>query len=280
MTIQKPNTRISKRFKLLQSQKRAGLITFLTAGDPNIDIALDILKKLPNAGADLIEIGMPFSDPMADGPAIQASSIRSLNKGMTLKKTIEMVEEFRKLDADTPIVLMGYYNPIYIYGVEKFLTEAKIAGVDGLIIVDLPPEEEEELCLPALRSQIDFIYLTTPTTNNNRLPKVLKNASGFIYYVSITGITGTSAASIDDVRHHVDRIRNKSNLPIAVGFGIRSPEQVKNVADFADAVVVSSALVDIIKANLDENDEPDPHLSEKVIKLVKDLANSLHGLAK
>ena len=271
---------MSLRINKVFSDNKKKLVTFVTGGDPDKLTSTEILKTIIQNGADIIEIGMPFSDPMADGPAIQASSIRSLNKGMTLKKTIEMVEEFRKLDADTPIVLMGYYNPIYIYGVEKFLTEAKIAGVDGLIIVDLPPEEEEELCLPALRSQIDFIYLTTPTTNNNRLPKVLKNASGFIYYVSITGITGTSAASIDDVRHHVDRIRNKSNLPIAVGFGIRSPEQVKNVADFADAVVVGSALVDIIKANLDENDEPDPHLSEKVIKLVKDLANSLHGLAK
>jgi len=274
-----PETRIARRFAKLKSEGRAGFVTFLTAGDPDLDTATEIMLGLPAAGADLIEIGMPFSDPMADGPAIQASSLRALKSGMTLEKTLKLVRKFRETDDETPVVLMGYYNPIYIYGVDKFLAE--VSGmIDGLIMVDLPPEEESELCLPAMEAGINFIYLTAPTSTNERLPRVLENASGFVYYVSITGITGTQAAAIDSVKGHLDRIRSFTDLPLAVGFGIRTPEHAAEIAGVADAVVVGSALVDLLKANLDENNNALPGLADKVLGMVSELAEGVRSVAK
>jgi tryptophan synthase alpha chain len=274
-----PETRIAKRFAKLKEEGRAGLVTYLVAGDPDLQTATEIMMGLPEAGADLIEIGMPFSDPMADGPAIQAAALRSLKGGMSLTKTLDVIRKFREQDDDTPIVLMGYYNPIYIYGVDRFLADA--AGlVDGLIMVDLPPEEEQELCIPALKAGVNFIYLTAPTTTDDRLPRVLENASGFVYYVSITGITGTAAAAVTDVGAQVGRIKAQTNLPVAVGFGIRTPEQAADIANVADAAVVGSALVDVVKANLDDNDAALPGLSGKVLALVSDLAAGVRGVAK
>ena len=274
---QQPETRIARRFAALKKEGRSGFITFTTAGDPDLETSAKILDGLAEAGADLIEIGVPFSDPMADGPAIQASSLRAIKGGMTLRKTLAMVADFRKKDDDTPIVLMGYYNPIYIYGVDSFLTDAKKAGVDGLIVVDLPPEEEAELCLPALEAGINFIYLTAPTTTDTRLPRVLEHASGFVYFVSITGITGTRTAKTTDVAGHVGRIRAQTDLPVAVGFGIRTPEQAAEIARVADAAVVGSALVDQITANLDDNGKPGPGTVDAVLNLVADLAESVRN---
>ena len=235
--------RIARRFAALKAAKRGGLVTFVTAGDPDPESSLKLLAGLPAAGADLIEIGMPFSDPMADGPAIQASSLRALKAGMTLKKTLELVRKFRAGDGDTPIVLMGYYNPIYQYGVDRFLADFKAAGADGLIVVDLPPEEDEELCVPALKTGVNFIRLATPTTDDKRLPAVLRNTSGFVYYVSILGITGTRSAGDAEVKKAVERLKRHTDLPVAVGFGIKTPEQAAAVARVADAAVVGSALV-------------------------------------
>ncbi len=276
----KPETRISKRFAALKAEGRAGLITFTTAGDPDLETSLKILKGIADAGADLIEIGVPFSDPMADGPAVQASSLRAIKAGMTLRKTLGMVAEFRKGDNDTPIVLMGYYNPIYIYGVDAFLKDAKAAGIDGLIVVDLPPEEEGELCLPAIAAGVNFIYLTAPTTTDARLPRVLEHASGFVYFVSITGITGTRSAKASDVAGHVGRIRAQTDLPVAVGFGIRTPEQAAKIAAVADAAVVGSALVDQITANLDDKGKPGAGTVSAVLDLVKALAEGVRSAAK
>lgn len=275
-----PETRIAKRFAKLKAEGRAGLVTFTTAGDPDLETSVQILKGIADAGADMIEIGVPFSDPMADGPAIQASSLRAIKAGMTLRKTLGIVAEFRKDDDETPIVLMGYYNPIYIYGVDVFLADAKKAGVDGLIVVDLPPEEENELCLPALEAGINFIYLTAPTTTDARLPRVLANASGFVYFVSITGITGTSSAKTTDVAGHVGRIQAQTNLPVAVGFGIRTPEQAADIAAVADAAVVGSALVDQITANLDDNGKPGPGTVNAVLDLVRALADGVRSAKK
>ncbi len=275
-----PETRIAKRFEKLRAEGRAGLVTFTTAGDPDLETSVKILDGIAEAGADLIEIGVPFSDPMADGPAIQASSLRAIKAGMTLRKTLGIVAEFRKKDDETPIVLMGYYNPIYIYGVDTFLTDAKKAGVDGLIVVDLPPEEEGELCLPALKAGINFIYLTAPTTTDARLPRVLDHASGFVYFVSITGITGTSSAKTTDVAAHVGRIRAQTDLPVAVGFGIRTPEQAAGIAAVADAAVVGSALVDQITANFDDNNKPGPGTVDAVLDLVKALAVGVRSAKK
>lgn len=275
-----PETRIAKRFKKLQDEGRPGFVTFTTAGDPDIETSVKILDGLADAGADLIEIGVPFSDPMADGPAIQASSLRAIKGGMSLRKTLGIVADYRKKDDETPIVLMGYYNPIYIYGVDTFLKDAKKAGVDGLIVVDLPPEEEAELCLPALEAGINFIYLTAPTTTDARLPRVLEHASGFVYFVSITGITGTRSAVTADVAGHVGRIRAKTDLPVAVGFGIRTPEQAAEIASVADAAVVGSALVDQITANLDDNGKPGPGTVDAVLGLVKSLAEGVRGARK
>ena len=266
-------TRIGKRFATLKAERRAGLVTFVTAGDPDLETSKKILFGLPRAGADLIELGMPFSDPMADGPAIQASSLRALKNGMTLKKTLDLVAEFRKTDSDTPVVLMGYYNPIYILGVDAF------AG-DGLIIVDLPPEEVDELWQPARAAGIDFIFLTAPTSDDARLPVIVKRASGFIYYVSITGITGTRSADIADVGVALKRICKHTELPIAVGFGIKTPEQAAEIASVADAAVIGSALVDIIAANLDPECRPKEGVVEKLLGLVADLAAGIGGADK
>jgi len=270
-------TRIDARFAALRVQGRAALVTFLTAGDPDPDTSLAILKALPQAGADVIEFGMPFTDPMADGPAIQASSQRALKAGQTLKKTLAMVRAFRKSDDTTPIVLMGYYNPIYVYGVDRFLVDAKSAGVDGLIVVDLPPEEDDELCLPALKAGLNFIRLATPTTDDKRLPAVLTNTSGFVYYVSITGITGTAAPDAGAVVGAVARIKRHTGLPVAVGFGVRTAAHARVLAKGADGVVVGSALIDVLKASLDRNGKATGKTVKAVASLVASLAEGVHG---
>lgn len=270
-------TRLNARFAALKAEGRGGLVTFLTAGDPDGDTGFEILKGLPAAGADIIELGMPFSDPMADGPAIQASSQRALANGMTLRGTLDQVREFRKGDDATPIVLMGYFNPVHHYGVEAFVSDAKAAGVDGLIMVDLPPEEEAELCLPALNGGINFIYLTAPTTDDQRLPRVVENASGFVYYVSITGVTGTASAAVGDVEAAVARIRRHTDLPVAVGFGITTPQAAADVASVADAAVVGSAIVKRIHDNLDADGRAKPELVGEVLGFVKQLADGVRG---
>src|SRR5215470_15995312 len=264
-------TRIDTRFAELKARGRAALVTFVTAGDPDSETSLALIKALPKAGADVIELGMPFTDPMADGPAIQASSLRALKAGQTMKKTLAMVKSFRKSDDATPIVLMGYYNPIYIYGVEKFLADAKAAGVDGLIVVDLPPEEDDELCLPALKAGLNFIRLATPTTDDKRLPTVLNHTSGFVYYVSITGITGAAAPDIAKVSTAVSRIKRHTKLPVAVGFGVRTAEQARAIAERADGVVVGSALVDAIHQSLDATGKASPGTAKAVTQLVTSL---------
>ena len=276
-TVTADSGRIHRRFQALAAEGRGGLVTFLTAGDPDRDTFQEILRGLPAAGADLIEIGMPFTDPMADGPAIQAASLRALAHGIKLRDILDMVRGFRTEDPATPIILMGYYNPIYSYGVDGFLRDAREAGVDGLIIVDLPPEEDEELCLPALAAGVNFIRLATPTTDDARLPAVLANTSGFVYYVSIMGITGTRSAGAEEIRAAVGRLKRHSALPIAVGFGIRTPEQAAEVAGIADAAVVGSALVDRIKAKLDEAGRPQPGLVEDLLDLVGALARGVRG---
>jgi tryptophan synthase alpha chain len=265
-------TRIDKRFAALKQQGRAALVTFTMAGDPDYDTSLAIAKALPKAGADLIELGMPFTDPMADGPAIQAAGLRALKAGQRMTKTLALVREFRKTDDSTPIVLMGYYNPIYIYGVDKFLADAKAAGVDGLIVVDLPPEEDEELCLPALKAGLNFIRLATPTTDDQRLPAVLNNTSGFVYYVSIAGVTGSAAPDASKVAAAVTRIKRHTKLPVAVGFGVKSAEQARAIAAGADAVVVGSALVDELRKSLDQNGKAAPGTVKAVTNLVSELA--------
>src|SRR3979490_192776 len=244
-------TRIDARFSDLKKQGRAAFITFLMAGDPDPATSLDIMKALPKAGADVIEIGRPVTDPMADGPAIQAAGLRALRADMTLKKTLAMVREFRKDDETTPLVLMGYYNPIYIYGVDRFLVDAKSAGVDGLIIVDLPPEEDTELCLPAMKAGLNFVRLATPTTDDKRLPAVLANTSGFVYYVAVTGITGSASADSGVVGEAVARIKRHTKLPVCVGFGIRTPEAARAIAEKADGAVGGTALVDALCGSLD-----------------------------
>jgi len=264
-------TRIDARFAELKTQGRSAFITFLMAGDPDPKTSLDIIKALPKAGADIIEIGMPFTDPMADGPAIQAAGLRALKAGMTLRKTLELVRGFRKDDVTTPLVLMGYYNPIYIYGVDKFLTDAKAAGVDGLIIVDLPPEEDAELCLPAMKAGLNFIRLATPTTDDKRLPAVLANTSGFVYYVSITGITGSASADTVVVGDAVARIKRHTQLPVCVGFGIRTPEAAGGIARKADGAVVGTALVDALRGSLDA----EGRATDKTVDAVADLAAAL-----
>jgi tryptophan synthase alpha chain len=263
--------RIQKRFEKLKLEGRPGLVTFTTAGDPDQETAQKILNGLPAAGADVIEMGMPFSDPMADGPAIQLANLRALGNGITLSKTLDMVREFRQHDNETPIVLMGYYNPIHYYGNQRFLDDAISAGADGLIIVDLPPEEDDELCHPCLTSGLNWIRLTTPTSDEARLATVLKNSSGFVYHVSIAGITGTRSADTVDVKSAIDRIRCQTDLPIAVGFGIKTPEQVRETGKFADAAVVGSALVNVIKQGLDKNLAQDQIVSN-LHALVSELA--------
>ena len=270
-------SRIDARFAELKREGRAAFIAFLMAGDPDIDTSLAIIKALPKAGADVIEIGMPFTDPMADGPAIQAAGLRALKAGMTLKKTLALVRDFRVDDDATPIVLMGYYNPIYIYGVEKFIADAKIAGVDGLILVDLPAEEDDELCVPALAAGLNFIRLATPTTDDKRLPAVLANTSGFVYYVSITGTTGSAAADIAAVTEAVARIKRHTRLPVCVGFGIRTPEAARAIAENADGAVVGTALVDALRASLDAEGRATAKTVGAVADLVTSLAQGVRG---
>jgi tryptophan synthase alpha chain len=270
-------TRIDRRFAELSAEGRAALVTFVTAGDPDPETSLAILSALPAAGADVVELGMPFTDPMADGPAIQMSSQRALKAGQTLEKTLAMVRAFRKGDDRTPIVLMGYYNPIYVYGVDRFLAAAKSVGVDGLIVVDLPPEEDEELCLPALKAGLNFIRLATPTTDGKRLPAVLANTSGFVYYVSITGITGAATPDPAAVMAAVSRIKRHTNLPWAVGFGVRSAEQAAVIAAGADGVVVGSALVSALKASLGPGDKATAKTVTSVVNLVAELARGVRN---
>jgi tryptophan synthase alpha chain len=264
--------RIERRFAELREADRAGLITFLCAGDPDPATSAEILAGLPGAGADVLEIGMPFSDPMADGPTIQAGSLRALKAGMTLARTLDLVREVRRGDQTTPIVLMGYFNPIWRYGPERFLDDARAAGVDGLIVVDLPPEEDDELCLPARGRGLHFIRLVTPTTDERRLPKVLGNAGGFLYYVSITGITGTKAPVAEQVGAAVARLRRHTALPVAVGFGIRTPAQAAAIARVADAAVIGSALVAHIADALDSNGHAPPDLAASLHAQVGELA--------
>lgn len=268
-------TRIDRRFAALKAEGRPALVCFVTAGDPDAKTFAELLAALPGAGADVIEVGMPFSDPMADGPAIQAASLRALQAGQTMVKTLKMVADFRKTDPDTPIVLMGYYNPVYVYPAEKFLDEAVAAGVDGLIIVDVPPEADDELCLPAVKRGLNFIRLTTPTTDAKRLPKVLTNTSGFVYYVSITGITGAAAPVVNDVHSQVARIKGATELPVVVGFGVRTGEQAAALARGADGVVVGSALVSAIKDSLGPKGEATGTTVPAVLDLVKSLSRAL-----
>jgi len=271
------STRIEKRFAALKDEGRAALVTFTMAGDPDYDTSLAIAKALPKAGADIIELGMPFTDPMADGPAIQAAGLRALKSGQRMTKTLAMVREFRKKDSETPIVLMGYYNPIFIYGSDRFLSDAKAAGVDGLIVVDLPPEEDDELCLPALKAGLNFIRLATPTTDDKRLPTVLTNTSGFVYYVSITGITGAAAPDTTRVAAAVARIKRHTGLPVAVGFGVRTAEQARAIAEGADGVVVGSALVDALRNSLDKSGKASPGSVKAVTDLVSSLAQGMRS---
>ena len=270
-------TRIDRRFAALKAEGRAALVAFVMAGDPDYGSALAIIKALPRAGADVIELGMPFTDPMADGPAIQAAGLRALKAGQNMKKTLALVREFRRGDATTPIVLMGYYNPIYVYGNERFLADARAAGVDGLIIVDLPPEEDEELCLPALKAGLNFIRLATPTTDDRRLPVVLKNTSGFVYYVSITGITGAAAPDAAKVAAAVKRIKGHTALPVCVGFGVRTAEQARAIAEKADGVVVGSALVEAVRTSLDGAGKATAKTAPAVADLVRALATGVRN---
>ncbi len=264
------STRLDRRFAALAAEGRAGLVTFTTAGDPNPDLSTEVLRRLPAAGADVIELGMPFTDPMADGPAIQRGNQRALKAGTTTRKVLDMVRTFRADDDDTPIVLMGYYNPIYKYGVEPFLADARDAGVDGLIVVDLPPEEDDELCLPTIKAGLNFVRLATPTTDDRRLPAVLHNASGFLYYVAVAGITGTKSATEESTRTAVERLKRHTDLPVGVGFGIRTPEQAAAVARTADAAVVGSALV----GQFDSEGDPSA-AADKLLSLVGDLSKAV-----
>ncbi len=261
-------TRIDRKFKELADHGKKAFVAYVMAGDPDFDTSLELVLGLPGAGVDILELGLPFTDPMADGPTIQLAGQRALDGGMTLLKTLEMARRFRQTDQDTPIVLMGYYNPIYSHGVDAFLKDAKEAGVDGLIIVDLPPEEDSELCIPAQKAGLNFIRLATPTTDDKRLPKVLQNTSGFVYYVSITGITGAAEAEAGDVGPEVARIKAHTDLPVAVGFGIKTPEAAKNIASVADGAVVGSAIISELASGKSVNE---------VLDFVASLANGAHS---
>ncbi len=269
--------RIERRFAALAEEGRAGLVTFTMMGDPDIETSFAILEGLPEAGADIIEIGSPFSDPMADGPVIQRAGQRALKAGITLGKTLELVRRFREADDATPLVLMGYYNPIYIYGVQRFLEDAREAGLDGMIVVDLPPEEDTELCLPALEAGLSFIRLAAPTTDDARLPAVLANTSGFVYHIAITGITGAAGAAAETTQAAVERLRRHTDLPIAVGFGIKTPTHAAEVARIADAAVVGSALITAIEESLDGTDRAAPACRENALALVQALAQGVRG---
>ena len=264
-------TRFDNCFAELKREGRAAFVTFVMCGDPDIETSLEIVNALPGSGADIIELGMPFTDPMADGPSIQAAGLRALKAGTTLKKTLDVVRRFRESNDKTPIILMGYYNPIYIHGVDKFLSDAKAAGVDGLILVDMPPEEDEELCIPALKAGLNFIRLATPTTDDKRLPAVLANTSGFVYYVAVTGITGSAAADSAKVAQAVARIKRHTKLPVCVGFGIRTAEQARAIAANADGAVVGTALVDAIRGSLDA----DNRATAGTVKAVADTAAAI-----
>ena len=267
--------RIEKRFKDHKKANRAGLVTFITAGDPNIEISSEILQKLPSSGADIIELGMPFSDPMADGPTIQASNLRSLKNGSSIITTIEMVRRFRQNDYITPVILMGYFNPIYSYGIEKFISDASVAGVDGLIIVDLPPEESE-MREPVKKAGLSFIYLITPTTDSQRLPIITEHASGFIYYVSVAGITGTTSAASSEISIALEKIRCCTDLPVAVGFGITTKAKAREIGQCAEAVVVGSAFVNKISENLYEDGTPKDCCVDSVPNLVREISDGLN----
>ncbi len=270
-------TRIDRRFAALKEEGRPALVTFVMSGDPGYDASLEIIKALPRAGADVIELGMPFSDPMADGPAIQAAGLRALHGGQTLAKTLEMVRAFREDEQDTPIVLMGYYNPIYSYGNERFLEEARESGVDGLILVDLPPEADDELCLPAIAHGINFIRLATPTTDDKRLPAVLANSSGFVYYVSMLGITGMVLADTTRIAGAVERIKRHTILPVAVGFGVKTADQAREIGRAADGVVVGTAIVEAVRTSLDAEGQATEGTVAAVADLVSDLASGVRG---
>jgi tryptophan synthase alpha chain len=273
-------TRIDTRFAALKKEGRAALVTFYMGGDPDPETSLKVIKALPKAGADLIEIGMAFTDPMADGPTIQAAGLRALSKGITLEKTLHLVREFRKDDNETPIILMGYFNPIFIYGVEKFLVDAKSSGVDGLIVVDCPPEEDDELCKPALKAGLNFIRLATPTTDEKRLPKVLQNTSGFVYYVSIAGITGAARPDPQKVAASVARIKSHTSLPVAVGFGVRTAADAAEIAKTADGVVVGSALVEAVRQSLHADGRPTELTVGAVTSIVEEIAKGVHSVKK
>ena len=268
-------SRIKSTFDELKKDNKKGLITFITAGDPNFDLSLEILKKLPSSGADILEIGMPFTDPMADGPSIQASYLRALKEGQTLNKTIKLVEIFRESNKSTPIVLMGYYNPIYKYGVKKFLFDIKKVGIDGLIIVDLPPEADEEVCIPSNKIGIDFIRLATPTSSITRLPAIIKNASGFLYYVSVLGITGSKTPEINSIKKNVEIIKSFSEIPVAVGFGIKTPIQAASIAQTSDAIVVGSAIIEKIYDTHKKNNSDELFVVEEVSNFVESLSNAI-----
>ncbi len=272
-------TRIDRRFEELARENRAALVTFVMAGDPDLETCLNILKALPKAGADVIELGMPFTDPMADGPPIQAAGLRALGAGTTLAKTLALAASFRNSDSTTPLVLMGYYNPIYVYGAEAFLRDAKAAGVDGLIVVDLPPEEDAELCLPALAAGLNFIRLATPTTDEARLPAVLAHTSGFVYYVSIAGITGAAAPELAKVAAAVARLKAHTRLPVAVGFGVKNAASAAAIAAYADGVVVGSAIVEALRASLDKNGKATGKSVEAVAGMVAAIAEGLRAAA-
>lgn len=273
-------TRIDTRFAALKKEGRAALVTFYMGGDPDPETSLKVIKALPKAGADLIEIGMAFTDPMADGPTIQAAGLRALSKGITLEKTLHLVSEFRKDDHETPIIMMGYFNPIFIYGVEKFLADAKSSGVDGLIVVDCPPEEDDELCKPALKAGLNFIRLATPTTDEKRLPKVLQNTSGFVYYVSIAGITGAARPDPQKVAASVARIKSHTNLPVAVGFGVRTAADAAEIAKSADGVVVGSALVEAVRQSLHADGRPTELTVGAVTSVVEEIAKGVRSVKK
>jgi len=272
--------RVEARFARCRAEGRAALVTYVMAGDPDPDTSLAVLKALPRAGADIVEFGLPFTDPMADGPPIQAAALRSLKGGQTTARTLDLVREFRKGDTDTPVILMGYFNPIYVYGVERFLADARSAGVDGLIVVDLPPEEDEELCLPALRAGLAFIRLATPTTDDRRLPAVLRNTAGFVYYVSITGITGAATPDFGKVGAAVERIKRHTALPVVVGFGVKTGAHAAAIAKGADGVVVGSALVNAVQHSLDGEGRATSRTVEVVTTLVRDLAEGVRSVPK